>query len=358
MAFIFDNISFNHIITHNVYPPSEDGIVPPFISKKLITLGAEAKGKLIERISKVLGHESKSLEMEIVQTGASSCFHFSSMLIGADKTDFIKNSAEIADLHTKAHTNKSWPGGSLVIISGTVGASNRRCVFIIKAEPQSGFKEETVTTEQIILEYIDNLILTPQSKLYKVGAFIEVDNKSTHLDERMASDFSAFIFDSNIKAQDDSKAAQYFYSNFLGLKIPENAQQKTRDFHRLTKDFINAADIPTEDKLDLQQALYTYLKIDQSNTIQLSDFADKYMSDTDNLKDDYLDYMEGKNFPTTVIVKDLKLIKNKLRQRKVNFSSNVKIIAPAESFNELVEVLSVGDDSTTIKVKGHLENQE
>jgi hypothetical protein len=355
MSFVFDNISFNHIILHNVYPPNDDGAVKPFISQKLTVLNTDAEFKLQERISKVLGHDSQSVQMEIQQTGETSCFHQASTLISEKRDDFWKKSGEIANLHTQAHTNKSWPGGTLVIIHGTAGASKKRCIFIIKAEQQSGFTEQE-TKDEILLKYIENLILTPQARLYKVGVFVEIKTDSADDVTRLPTDFDAYIFDSNIKAQDDSKAAKYFYSNFLGLKIPENSEQRTRDFHTLTKDFINNADMPDESKLDLQQALYTYLKVDQSATIQVSEFSDTYVDD--DLKDDYVDYMENKNFPTTAVVKDLKLISNKLRQRKVNFSSKVKITAPADTFKETVNVIEVTDEYTTVKIQGHLTNQE
>lgn len=355
MSFIFDNLTFNEIILHNVYPPSDDGAVQPFISKKLTKLSPEAESKLEVRISKVLGHDSQSLQMEIAQTGKTSCYYQASQLISNDIDFFIENSGEVANLHTAAHTNKSWPGGTLVVIRGTAGASNKRCLFIIKAEPQSGFKEE-VTEDEILLEYIENLILTPQAKLYKIGVFIEDIRSDVGDGERSAKDFSATIFDSNIKAQDDSTAAQYFYSNFLGLKIPENSQQRTRDFHKFTKEFIDTADIADEEKLDMHQALYTYLKTDQGTTIQTGDFAEKYMDE--EAKDDYLYYMEKKNFPTTAVVKDIKLISKKLRQRKVNFSSNVKIIAPADKFNEVVNIIEINDESTTLSIQGHLTTQD
>ena len=278
-----------------------------------------------------------------------------SKLIDCTKDDFRDNSGEIAHLHTSAHTSKAWPGGTLVIIRGTAGAFKKRCLIIIKAEQQSGFREEE-STDEILLEYIENLILTPQARLYKIGVFIEISQDSKDETERSADDFSAYIFDSNIKAQDDSKAAQYFYSNFLGLNIPENSQQKTRDFYSYTKDFIAGSEVTDEEKLDLQQALYTYLKTDQSNTIKTSEFSEKYMNE--KVQDDYLDYMENKSFPTNSIIKDLKLIKNKLKQRKVNFSSNVKIIAPAESFSEVVNILETSDEDTKISIKGHLISQE
>ena len=286
---------------------------------------------------------------------SASCFHCATRLLANTEPDFIKNSVEIAELHTTAHTSKRWPGGTLVIIDGTVGASNRRCLFIIKAEQQAGFVEKEAE-DRVLLEYLENLILTPQAKLYKVGAFVEIGDISAGEDIRSADDFEAYVFDSNIKAKDDRKAARYFYSGFLGLRIPENAEQRTRDFFEYTKEFINSADIPTGTKIDLQQALHTYLKTDQSNTIQCSSFAEQYMEE--DLRDDYAPYMENKNFPTNAVVKDTSLIRRKLQHRKMNFSSSVKLTAPADTFDEKVQVIEITEEHTTIKIQGRLTEQE
>ncbi|MGK4305155.1 hypothetical protein AKH05_18625 [Vibrio parahaemolyticus] len=355
MSFTFDNLNFRRIILHNVYKPNDEGRVAPFPSKALTILDANGLDKLQQRISSVLGNGSHSLQMDIAQDGAASCFHCATRLLTDDDSGFINNSVEIAELHTTAHTSKNWPGGTLVIIDGTAGAANKRCLFIIKAEQQAGFVEKE-DDDRVIMEFLDSLILTPQSKLYKVGVFVEVDGASAGEEIRDSDDFEAYVFDSNIKAKDDRKAARYFYSGFLGLRIPENAEQRTRDFFEYTKGFINAADVSTETKIDLQQALHTYLKTDQSNTIQSSAFAEQFMDE--ELRDDYASYMENKNFPTTAIVKDNTLIRRKLQHRKMNFSSSVKLTAPAETFDEMVQVLEVTDEHTTLQIKGRLTEQE
>jgi hypothetical protein len=354
MPTTFDNLTFNRIILHNVYKPNAEGRVAPFPSHALTQLDERGLGKLEERISSVLGNGSHSLQMDIAQDGQASCFNCTTMLLDSSDENYIVNSIEVAELHTNAHTNRNWPGGTLVIIEGTVGASNRRCLFIIKAEQQAGFVEKE-HGDRVIMEYLENLILTPQARLYKVGVFVEIGNGSIGDDIRNTDDFEAYVFDSNIKAKDDRLAARYFYSNFLGLTIPENSEQRTRDFFEYSKEFINTADITTETKVDLQQALHTYLKTDQSNTIQCSGFAEQFMNE--DARDDYTSYMENKNFPTTAIVKDTSLIRRKLKHRKMNFSTSVKLTAPADTFNEMVQVIAVTDEHTTLKIQGQLAEQ-
>ena len=355
MSITFENINFKRIVLHNVFRPDANGQVEPRCGTALIVLEPKAQGKLEERLSSALGKGASSLEMEIAQDGVTSCFHSATKLLDLEDADFISSSEALADLHTTAHTSKGWPDGTLVIIHGTVGAANRRCVFIVKAEKQSGFRSAEVD-DNIIMELLEDLILTPSSKLYKVGVFVETDQSSLGQDIRNPNDFRAYVFDKNIQARDDRRAAQYFYSGFLGLKIPQNAEQRTRDFHEYTTNFIKEANLTTEERVDLQQALYTYLKVDQGQTIQTSSFAEKYIKP--ELQDDFTAYMEKKNFPTNAVQKDLTLIKNKLKNRKMNYDTGVKLIAPADRFKELINVLETTSEYTNIRIMGQLASQE
>ncbi|WP_447018822.1 hypothetical protein [Shewanella algae] len=74
MTFKFDNLNFHRIILHNVYKPNDEGRVDPFPSRVLTQLAGTGLDKLQQRISSVLGNGSHSLQMDIVQDGAASCF--------------------------------------------------------------------------------------------------------------------------------------------------------------------------------------------------------------------------------------------------------------------------------------------
>ncbi|NNB54201.1 nucleoid-associated protein [Pseudomonas fragi] len=350
MSELFKNLHFNHIILHNVHKPDDFGAVEPTLSSSLTKLDPKGLLKLEERISSVLGSKTSSLEMDVADKGASSCFNLSKQLIQATPANFLKISGEIAKLHTKIHISKQWPDGTLVIISGTTGSTNKRCLIIIKAEQQAGFTE-TLKKGQIIMKYLENLILTPQSKLYKIGVFIESIDKPSG----PVGDLLAHVFDSNIKANDDRSAARYFYSNFLGLRIPNNASQRTRDFFELTTEFIAKLDTNDDGKLDLKQALFTYLKVEKTETIETEEFGSKYL-DAEN-HDEYSYFMKSKGFPETAISKDTKLINRQLARRKLSFNNDIKVTAPSSNFSDLVKILEVENEHTLIRVKGHLIGQ-
>lgn len=350
----FANLNLTQIMIHNVFPPNDEGQVDPQPSTSLTVLDNEGLSVLQKRITEVLSNGSHSVEMEIAQTDENSCFDQTcNILSNPNSNDFIVDSFNYAYMHTRAHTSKRWPGGTLVIIEGTVGVSNSKCIIIIKAEKQEGFVEKTINNN-LILAYIKNLLLTPQAKLYKIGIFIENTTGSAQIKD--TGGFSVFVFDSNISGQNDRKAAKYFYNGFLGLRIPVSSKQITRDFYEFTKDFIDNAPIETEDKIDLHNALYTYLKTDQSNTIDTQTFSQQYFEDTD-LKDQYNNYMENKNFPPNAVIKDTGLIKSKLKTRKIKFSSKVHIYAPAQEFEDSVTIIESTDEKTILEIKGQLLNQ-
>lgn len=351
MSELFSALKFKRIILHNVHKPNDYGPVPATISTEITKLDSVGKQLLQERVSKVLGTGSGSLAMDIANKAPASCYTYAKQLIQANQKSFISTSAAIAHHHTTIHTSKSWSGGTLVIISGTTGIQNRRCLIIIKAEQQAGFTE-TKDSGKIILTYLENLILTPQSKLYKIGIFYERLAQTTGA----VHELDAHVFDSNIKSNDDRQAAKYFYSGFLGLKIPENAVQRTRDFFEYTSGFIENMSINPERKLDLQQALYTYLKTNKSTTIETDEFAKTYLDSEE--ADDFSSYMNNKGFPESAITKDTKLINRRLSRRKLNFTNSVKITAPAENFSDLITIVDSNENDTTLKITGILLSQD
>ncbi len=350
MSSLFKALRFKHIILHNVHKPNENGAVDPTLSGALTNLDTKGLAKLEERISSVLGSKTSSLEMDVADKSATSCFQLSKMLIQATPQDFVKHSGDIAKLHTKIHSSKQWPDGTLVIISGTTGPHNQRCLIIIKAEQQAGFTE-TLHNGQILMAYLENLILTPQSKLYKIGVFVESIQKPSG----PVGELLAHVFDSNIKANDDRSAARYFYSNFLGLKIPNNSSQRTRDFFELTTNFISTLDVSDDQKLDYKQALFTYLKVEKIDTIETQEFGKKYF--VTEIDDEYAHFMRAKGFPETAIAKDTKLINGHLARRKLSFNNDIKITAPSTGFSDLVKIVKIEEAHTLIRVKGHLIGQ-
>jgi hypothetical protein len=95
----------------------------------------------------------------------------------------------------------------------------------------------------------------------------------------------------------------------------------------------------------LLTSLYTYLKVDQTPTIQVNAFSTAYLPS--EKRDDYRSFMQGKHFPLTAVQKDTTEIKGKLRQRRVEFSGGIRLAAPPESFREYITMETVPADGVT-----------
>ena len=277
---------------------------------------------------------------------------------------FVNLSQNIAGKLAVAQTNRTIPGGIVVVIEGACGNPSRSFMCVIKAEPHGGFTKRQADGH-LTLEYIKELILTPQAKLYKIGAFLRHDPAAATPQEP-ANGWKAFLFDDLITQGNKLSAAQYFYETFLGLAFPSNSAFQTKQFHALTKEFIRNANVDSEKKIDLLNALTTYLKTDQAATIQVDVFSQNYLGDA-ILQDAYTAYMGQKNFPATAIHKDLSEVQSQLRFRKLTFGHDIKLTAPADQFENYVRVESIDGDTdehgnvpkwTKITVRDHIRDQE
>ncbi|MDD5387761.1 MAG: nucleoid-associated protein [Gallionellaceae bacterium] len=364
----FQNLSINRLIIHEVFRRGEvRELVEPRYSSQLIELDTDARDELQLRITSALGHASHGVEMTICDATENSTWVVSKAIIASQEHDaeFVAKSQIIASKLAAAQTARTIPGGIVVVIDGTAGHPAQQFMCVIKAEPHGGFTKRESEDGNLLLEYLRDLILTPQAKLYKIGAFSKQD--ATTSTNPVATDgWRAFLFDDLITTGNKLGAAQYFYESFLGLTFPTNSAFQTKQFHSYTKEFIRSASVSEEKKYDLLNALTTYLKTDQAATVQVQAFATNYLH-TPELRDAYTTHMAQKKFPMTAIHKDLAEVKSALRQRKLFFSNNIKLTAPADQFEDHVRIRSIDGEPdehgnipkwTEIIVHDRIRNQE
>lgn len=363
----FENLTIGRLIIHEIFARGADkALVPPNYGAQLLVLPQDARDALQARITNALGRSSHGVEMSIREIGADSTWHKAKEIIESQGNDvqFINLSQSIASKLAAAQSNRTIPGGIVVVIEGTSGNPAKSFMCVIKAEPHGGFTKRQANGN-LTLEYIRDLILTPQAKLYKIGAFVRVDSAAATA-QQPTDGWKAFLFDDLITQGNKLSAAQYFYEGFLGLEFPSNSAFQTKQFHALTKDFIRNANVDSEQKIDLLNALTTYLKTDQAGTIQVEAFSSTYIGDA-ALQDAYTAYMVQKEFPTTAIHKDLSEVQSQLRLRKLTFSHDIKLTAPSDQFENYIRIESIdgeADESgnvprwTRITVRDHIRDQE
>jgi nucleoid-associated protein YejK len=351
----FENLVVEKVVLHEVFKRRHDGaLIAARHAEQLVALPTDAMGSFTERVIDAMGDASQSMELEIAEYGPDSAVALAASLVGTPDGGFIAGSAKFADKLANAQQAKNLPGGIVVVFTGTVGATSRPFVAVIKAEKQSGFRERGTA-----IQYLTDLFLTPASKLYKIGFF-------THADARRSSPepWRAHVYDSHMTQRNREGAAKYFYGTFLGCRMPENSAFLTRSFFENTRAFIRQLAVEPEVKDDLLTSLYTYLKVDQTPTIQVNSFSTAYLPD--EAQDNYTNYMRSKNFPLTAVQKDIGDLKGQLRKRRVRFSGSIELSGPPEAFRDLIEIETVvalgaaGESTewTHITIKDRIQAQE
>ncbi|TCV82686.1 nucleoid-associated protein [Sulfurirhabdus autotrophica] len=338
------NFNVDRIIIHQVYRRDPDGNkIVPTQSHEFTNFEQSAMQEFKSRVKDAIGEGSKAVQMEIVNQETNDLPTLVDQLIDKDNVGFAVSSYDIAKKLTEAQQTKSIPGGIVVIFSGTQGSHSKRFLGIIKAEVHSGYEKEiNPKTNEISLKFVEELLLTPGTRLYKTAGFFE---KFDHngISENLNDKWIVMVSDYQISKAEGKAAAHYFYSDFLGCGYPETSARTTKQFYESTRLFISEMNATEERKSSLLNALTTYLKVETSSTISSSDFAEKYLDDID-LQDTFTAYMKSTGLPDNAFTKDIEHIEKQLQFRKVNFRSNVKITAPSDVFKDLVIIESIDGD--------------
>lgn len=355
MALDFANVQISRLIVHEIYgrDPARANRAPS-LSDQCSTVADKARATFVDRLTKALGTDSHCTEMEIAEDGPTSTFQLSAKLLEcASDRDFVEISGTIATALQRAQTSALIPGGVVIVFNGTAGSNDQRFAAVIKAEVQEGFQKR-IEQGHLTLQLVQDLFLTPQQKLYKIGLFVEQTPSESKDDPRQVREFQAYVYDSNMVAHETAGAAKYFAEAFLGCVVPKTAKHLTQKFYRYTKEFINEhPDFDDARKVDLIGALYTYLKVAQTRTISAVEFAGSYLKGAKE-KSAYTAYMGDREFPTIAVPKDLALITQQLKRVKLRFTSDVSISAPADGFSEKIKVERETREFTYLRVQGQI----
>jgi len=361
------NFNVDRIIIHQVYRRDQDGNkVIPTQSHDFTNFEKSAMEEFKSRVKDAIGEGSKSVQMEIVNQGVNDLPSIVNQMIEQDNEAFAVSSYDIAKKLSDAQWTKSIPGGIVVVFSGTHGSQSKKYLGIIKAEVHSGYEIEiNEATNEIALKFVEELLLTPGTRLYKTAGFFEqdvYDENSTNLNDKWA----VMVSDYQINKAEGKAAAHYFYAVFLGCGYPDTSARTTKMFYDTTRLFISGMNVSEEKKSDFLNALTTYLRVDTSSTISSSEFAEQYFNDLDT-QDAFTNYMRDSGLPDNAFTKDIEHINSKLQIRRVNFRSNVKITAPSEIFKNLITIETIEgepDESgspaewTKVIIKDRITTQE
>lgn len=337
------NLSIDRIIIHQIYQRDQsDQIIPPTQGNEYTRFEPTAMGTFRKRVNQALGEKSKAVQMEIVHQGPNDLITLIDEMANMDDDAFKSSSFEIAKRLARAQNRANYPGGIVVVFSGTQGQYSKKILGIMKAEVHSGYEKiKDSISGEISLKFVEELLLTPGTKLYKTAGFFE-KNEYEGTSDDLNDKWTVMVSDSQINKVNGKAAAQYFYEGFLGFGYRQTSARTTKQFYDAAYSFIDGLDISAEKKNEYLNALTIYLKVDMSSTISTSDFGGKYF-DVDR-QDLFAEYMEDEGIPTTSFTKDTEYITTNLKLRKIKFSSNVKITASPEAFRDLITIETIDGD--------------
>jgi hypothetical protein len=345
MSSIFENLKLNYAIFHELQK-RDDSNTPATIryGNTVEELAGVGKDTLQTRIMEAMGNNTHCVQMDIVKKNEDSVCSDVDRILRCSSSQFVEYSKAFPEKLALAQISKGIPGGIVVVITGTTGIGNSKCCIIIKAEAQTGFHKMD-GKEQLRIEFLNGLFLTPTQKLYKIGFFI-----------KSGDSYDAFIYDFNLTKKENTHAAKYFYEGFLGCQISKSNKADTQKFFLLTREFINDMEASVEEKLNYQDELYTYLRNTNDTIIGVKEFAEKCFSGKN--RDIYREYMIKSEYPDVGIVKDLELLKNILKRRNIHFSSGVELIRKNGMLRDVVKIISSKENETVLAVSGKMEDQK
>ena len=357
------NLQINKIVIHQVFQRDPDGNkVTPQKSSDFILFDEDAMITFKSRVMDALGAESKAVQMTIFNQEPTDLSPIVEQLSVAEGQEYIQLSYNIANKLADAQTRKSIPGGIVVVFSGKYGASPKNFVGVMKAEIHSAYEKSTnKLTKEITLKYVEEALLTPATKLYKTAGFFEFGDLADDTD--LNKKWNVLVCDSQISQTDGKAAAHYFYATFLGCGYPATSARTTKKFYDATCNFIQDLDISEEKRIGLHSSLVSYLKYENSDAVNPTEFASRHFDE--NVRDSYSNFLDDHDLPTSAFAKDTEHIESNLKTRKLSFSKHVKIIAPSQVFQDLVEIETITEDDegnpvewTKIIVKDNIVSQE
>ncbi|MGV3720553.1 MAG: nucleoid-associated protein [Actinomycetota bacterium] len=233
--------------------------------------------------------------------------------------DLVERSLVIAK-HLYAVQDGNNPAGLLCVAAATV--NGRRTLAILKLEMEQAVRLETARVggrSTFDLTLLRDLVLNNHTRVFKAALFQRQDGDGPLI---------GLVSDKQRGSDPRSPMANFFLSQFLGCKLADTPNVRTRDFYTLVEQFINEHVTDPERQARYHMALLTELT-NSEETVAPEEFASSHFEGSDsrqftaNLNESGFEAYEP-------FVKDVHLVEKRLRRVQVEFSNGVTVIAPLE----------------------------
>jgi len=350
------NVNITRAIAHDVVRASQLESHPPVLSEDLIVLDAKGKALFARRLVDTVSSGSHCVDVSPVDISKGSPFDKAAFMLDASDKIFLRLSKELALALSTAQTAGPIKSGSAIFLQGTCIADGdaTRFLAVIKADSDQGFSKR-IRDGRVTLEYVSDMVLGESQRLIKIAFFMEEaapESKPKESDEpRTSDDFSVKVFDHMMQNRGDRDAAAYFYKTFLRCEFANDSSRQTKKFWEETRSFLNELEVDKLDRHEYMGGLVTYMR-GNAAVISSRDFAREVLPP--ELQDQYIQNCK-KAGVSEAITKDTDLIRSKLRNRSMRFSSNVTITGKPEAIRDSVRILGEENGWTNVQIKGSIE---
>lgn len=246
----------------------------------------------------------------------------------------IEMSKAMAHHLFQAQQNVRSSPGLLVIAAGQLDTGP--CLAVLKLQKQEGLHLERVGstgTETYSLEHLKRLMLTNETRVFKVALFeahgvIEVN------------DVYALVSDKQRFSSPEKRMADFFLKTFLGCRLRDDPAQTTSQFYVSTERYINDKVADPERRARYHRALLTELT-SQTASLVPRDFARNHLDDGDQPA--FLAHLQSANIRITRFDKDISLIESRLREEEYVLASGIRIRGRPTAFDEHAEIDKDGE---------------
>lgn len=251
-------------------------------------------------------------------------------------SDFVDASQQIAHNLHRAQTGNS-PSGVLIV--AIVGDEPNCELIILKAEHAEGMRLKRVggdASGRFDLEHLNELIVGNNSRIYKIA---KLSANQDGVSGQMVDQQNGIAF------------ADFFMSSFLGCRLADNSEIRTRQFMQSAMGWVNREVGSEVLQSRYATAVVAYMASPEP-TFQASDFADRFLEPED--RDGFLDALP-EEISSSVITKDLSLVPGQGAGLRM-YAPGVVISASASALNRGdVEIISEDHEGTTIRIRGSLK---
>lgn len=246
------------------------------------------------------------------------------------------------ELGRRLHDSQSgaMSGGLLVVTEGTHDGSP--ILAVLKLEKEEGARAATTEVEgktTYSVQYMRDLFLTGRTRVFKVAVFaLEGDGSLV-----------GWVCDPQSKG---TEVADFFLETFLECELTNDPKVATRQFHAEAEKFINDHIDDPEKKARYETAIIAELNRYDAE-VRLRPFAEGNLDVED--RSAFVQAMRDAGVAPS-FVKDVDLIRSRIRRMQYEFEAGVKVSYPADTPEGVVTVAGRGDGRTELQVVDELKN--